>query len=158
MVILGIDPGLATTGFGIIKIKNREFVHIAHGTIKTQAGELYYKRLEKISNDLKKIIKKYQPDKAAVEEIFMHKNVKTAIKVGEARGVILLTVVQNQVPVCEFTPLQIKQALTGYGRAEKPQMQKMVRIVLRLSRIPESDDAADALATAICCGQTKVLS
>jgi len=156
MVILGIDPGLATTGFGIIKIKNREFAHIAHGVINTKAGGFYYKRLEQISRELGKIIKKYKPSKAAVEEIFMYKNVKTAIKVGEARGVILLTAAQNQVPVYEFTPLQIKQALTGYGRADKAQMQKMVKIILHLRQIPKSDDAADALAAAICCGQTKV--
>lgn len=154
MTILGIDPGLATTGYGIIAVKNRQFVHIKHGVIKTAADQPNHQRLLVISRQLKRIIKYQKPDQIAVEEIFMYKNVKTAILVGQARGVILLTAAESRLAVREFTPLEIKQALTGYGRADKRQMQKMVKAVLSLSEIPEPDDAADALAAAICCAQT----
>lgn len=154
MVILGIDPGLATTGFGIIKVQNHQFTHIAHGIIATLADWSHHYRLYELSDQLKKIIRKFQPQIIAVEEIFIYKNLKTAIKIGEARGVILLTAAQNKLMIVrEFTPLEIKQALTGYGRADKAQMQKMVKIILNLSKIPEPDDAADALAAAICCAQ-----
>lgn len=156
MIILGIDPGLATTGYGIIKVNNHQFTHIAHGIITTKAGLPHCQRLHKLSRQLKKIIKKYQPQTIAVEEIFMYKNVKTAIKIGEARGVILLTAAQSKIPLREFTPLEIKQALTGYGRADKRQIQKMVKNILRLPSIPKPDDAADAAATAICCAQTRL--
>ncbi|MFH1712954.1 MAG: crossover junction endodeoxyribonuclease RuvC, partial [Candidatus Jacksonbacteria bacterium] len=154
----GIDPGLATTGFGIIKVQNQQFTHIVHGVIQTLSSQPHYHRLLKLSRQLKKVIKKYQPQTIAVEEIFMHKNVKTAILVGQARGVILLTAAQSKISLREFTPLQIKQALTGYGRADKHQIQKMVKAMLKLSEIPKPDDAADALATAICCGQTHEIS
>lgn len=154
MIILGIDPGLATTGFGIIKVNNHQFAHIAHGVIKTPAGQPNHQRLLAINQQLKRIIRHQKPDQIAVEEIFMYKNVKTAILVGQARGVILLTAAESRLAVREFTPLEIKQALTGYGRADKHQIQKMVKAALSLSEIPEPDDAADALAVAICCGQT----
>lgn len=158
MIILGIDPGLATTGYGIInetRNKKQEIELIVCGCINTSSKFSTIERLEKIYRELKKIIKKYKPDKIAVEELFFAKNVKTALKVGEARGVILLTIKQASVPFSEFTPLQVKQAITGYGRASKQQIQKMIKVLLKLQEIPKSDDAADALAVAITCAQTK---
>ena len=150
-IILGIDPGLADTGFGVIK-KNRagEPTCLDYGTIKTKAGLDSAERLAIINRELKKIIKKYQPDLMAVEQLFFCRNVKTAIAVGQARGVILLTAKQSKVGVVEFTPLQIKQAVAAYGQAEKLQVQKMVMMLLNLKKLPQPDDAADALAAAIC--------
>ncbi len=125
-----------------------------YGVIKTGQEDEFIQRLKYLSKDLKSIIKKYQPDLVAVEELFFFKNVKTALKVGQARGVILLTAVEAGKEVVEFTPLQIKQAITGYGRAEKGQMQQMVKALLNLKQIPKPDDAADALATAICAANS----
>ncbi len=151
MVIIGIDPGVATTGYGLIKAEKNKVELIDYGCITTQANTDHPARLEKIALELEKIIKTYQPTKAAVEELFFSNNVKTALKVGEARGVILMTLIKNKVPVLEFTPLQVKQAITSYGRADKKQMQSMVKIILNLKEIPKPDDAADALAVAITC-------
>ncbi|PKL72429.1 crossover junction endodeoxyribonuclease RuvC [Candidatus Kuenenbacteria bacterium HGW-Kuenenbacteria-1] len=157
MIILGIDPGLAITGYGIInEDKKLEIKLITYGCINTNSKLSTIERLEKIHLELKKIVKKYKPDKIAVEELFFAKNVKTALKVGEARGVILLTIRQKKVPFFEFTPLQVKQAVASYGRASKQQVQKMVKAILNLEKVPKSDDAADALAIAITCAQTKV--
>lgn len=155
MVIFGIDPGLATTGYGIIKIKNRnaKIKIIDYGCVKTSAKLLLAERLEIIYKELEKLIKKYKPDKIVIEKIFFAKNVKTAMQVGEARGVVTLLAIQNRIPIFEFTPLQIKQALTGYGQASKEQIQKMVKIILGLKEIPKPDDVADALAIAITCNQ-----
>ena len=163
MTILGIDPGLATTGYGIIEIKSQmsnvpvkrdQMSLVDYGCIITEPRFEIAERLEKIYKELKKIIKKYKPSRIAVEELFFAKNVKTAMKVGEARGVILLACREAKIPIFEFTPLQVKLAITGYGRASKSQMQKMVKILLDLEEIPKSDDAADALGVAICCMQT----
>jgi crossover junction endodeoxyribonuclease RuvC len=151
MTILGIDPGLATTGYGIIKSQKSKVKSQKFGCITTDSKLLTSERLEKIHKELKKIIKKYKPSKVAVEELFFAKNIKTAMKVGEARGVILLTAKEMKIPVFEFTPLQVKLAITGYGRASKIQMQKMVKVLLGLKEIPKPDDAADALAVAITC-------
>ncbi|MFH1838146.1 MAG: crossover junction endodeoxyribonuclease RuvC [Candidatus Kuenenbacteria bacterium] len=158
MLILGIDPGLATTGYGIINETKQEMKLIVYGCINTVPSFSTIERLEKIHQELKKIIKKYKPDKIAVEELFFAKNAKTALKVGEARGVILLTIRQNKIPFFEFTPLQVKQAITSYGRASKQQIQKMIKIILNLKEIPSPDDAADALAIAITCAQTKEMN
>ena len=150
-IILGIDPGIADTGFGVIKIdKDGKPICLDYGSIKTSAKADLPDRLEIINLELKKIIKKHKPELVAVEQLFFCKNVKTALVVGHARGVILLTAKQNNLPVTEFTPLQIKQAVSAYGQASKLQVQKMVMLLLGLKEIPRPDDAADALATAIC--------
>ncbi len=163
MIILGIDPGLATTGYGVIKLKinlpagGEKLKVIDYGCIRTSVRMAYAERLETIYKEFKKIIKKYQPQCVAIEKIYFARNVKTAMQVGEARGIITLVAVQNKVPIIEFTPLQVKQCLTGYGQASKKQVQKMVKIILNLKEIPKPDDAADALAVAITCWQTKSL-
>lgn len=156
MIILGIDPGTAMTGWGVIEAQdkipgrgNRMRV-VDYGCIKTDSKTDFSKRLEIIYQELNKIIKKYNPDIAAIEEIFFAKNVKTALKVGHARGVVILSAVNAGLEVAEYTPLEVKQALVGYGRAEKQQVQKMVKVLLCLKDIPKPDDAADALAVAIC--------
>lgn len=154
-IILGIDPGIADTGFGVIKISGSKIEVLGHGSIKTSAGVKKEKRLKTIHQDLATVIKKYKPQVAGVEKLFFAKNAKTAMTVGEARGVILLTLAEYNLPIFEFTPMQVKTALTGYGKADKKQMQEMVRSVLKLKNIPKPDDAADALAVALCCVQSK---
>jgi len=154
MIILGIDPGLATTGWGVIKKNKSEFEMINFGCILTPTKLDHIDRLLDINKQLVGLIKKYKPVLVAVEELFFYKNVKTALKVAEARGVILSTIAQLNLSLEEFTPLQIKQALTGYGRADKQQIQQMVKAILKLKIIPKPDDAADALAVAITAAQT----
>lgn len=150
-VILGIDPGIADTGFGIIlKDGNNNLSCLGYGSIKTKAGMELADRLEIINIHLNKLIEKYQPNLISVEELFFSKNAKTALIVGQARGVVLLTAKQNKVRLVEFTPLQVKQAVSTYGKADKLQVQKMVKLLLNLKEIPRPDDAADALAIAIC--------
>jgi len=149
-IILGIDPGLADTGYGLIKEAGGRASALAYGTIKTAAGSDLAARLEKLHDELDKLIKKYKPQAAAVEELFFNKNVRTALIVGQARGVILLTLKKNRVPWLNFTPPQVKQAVTAYGQAAKAQVQKMVKLTLGLKTLPRPDDAADALALAIC--------
>lgn len=152
--ILGIDPGYGRVGWGVVEKKGGDWVHVAHGCIETGAKDPFVDRLRELHLELDKIINSFKPNCSAVEELFFFKNQKTAIKVGEARGVILLTLVQAGLKTYEFTPLQIKQALTGYGRAEKGQMQKMVQVSLKLKDKPRPDDAADALAVAITCASS----
>jgi len=157
MTILGIDPGTATTGFGIIKklkIRGEKLKVIDYGCIKTAANLSTAERLKRLSLELNLLIKKCKPDIVAVEDIFFFKNLKTAIKVSQARGVILLTAAKSKCIIEEFTPLQVKQAVACYGRADKTQVQKMVKTLLNLKQIPKSDDAADALAIAICCAHS----
>lgn len=157
MIILGVDPGLATTGYGVIKLQatSDKLQVVNYGCIRTSAKLRFAERLEIIYNGLQKLVEKYHPDKIAIEKIFFAKNVKTAMQIGEARGVITLIAIQNKIPIVEFTPLQVKQALTGYGQATKEQIQKMVKMILGLKQIPKPDDAADALAIAITCFQFK---
>ena len=150
MIILGIDPGTATTGYGVIDQEKGETNLVDYGCILTSAKKSMDVRLEEISIKLAEIIKKYQPFEVAVEELFFTNNAKTAIAVGQARGVILLTAKQNHCAVAEYTPLQVKNAICGYGGADKKQVQKMVQLLLKLEEIPKPDDAADALAIAIC--------
>ncbi len=150
MIILGVDPGTATTGWAVVEEKNGGAKPLAFGHISTSVRKEAAERLEEIGRDVKKIVQKYKVREAAVEDIFFFKNLKTAIKVSEARGAILLTLQQQKIKITSYTPLQIKQALTGYGRAEKKQIQQMVKNVLKLKSIPRPDDAADALAIAIC--------
>lgn len=154
MTILGIDPGTAAMGYGLIK-KDKKLNAITYGCIKTSADLSTPERLNKLYQELNLLIRKYKPDIVAVEDIFFFKNLKTVIKVSQARGVILLTAAKKKIKIMEFTPLQVKQAVACYGRADKVQVQKMVKTLLGLKYIPKPDDAADALAVAICCANTK---
>ncbi|MFA5109161.1 MAG: crossover junction endodeoxyribonuclease RuvC [Patescibacteria group bacterium] len=149
-IILGIDPGIADTGYGVIKEEGAKLTCLAYGSVKTKAGLDLITRLETLHKELDRIIKKYRPDLAAVEQLFFNKNVRTALIVGQARGVALLTLKQNKLPVFEFTPAQVKCAVSAYGQASKLQVQKMVKLILNLKELPRPDDAADALAIAIC--------
>ncbi len=150
LIILGIDPGYALTGYGLILTDGKEFKHLAHGVISTNKQDSFADRLWQIKNELEKIIKKYQPEILAIENIYFYNNAKTALLVGEARGVIMLIAKMNNLKIFNYTPLQVKQAVVGHGRAEKKQMQKMVQLIFSLSKLPEPDDAADALAVAYC--------
>lgn len=157
-IVLGIDPGYAITGYGVLRYEKSICATLTYGVITTAPQELFSKRLERIHTELQKIILRYKPDIIAIEKLFFAKNAKTALKVGEARGVAILTAAQSKKTIREFTPLQIKQAITGYGFASKSQIQKMVQQILKLKSLPKPDDAADALAVALCCGQTKDFS
>lgn len=153
--ILGIDPGLANLGYGLIEQDNQKLKFLKAGLIKTPPSLNNADRLLIIHRELRKIIKKYKPDKIASEELFFCKNVKTALIVGQAIGVILLTASQAKLPLYQFTPLQIKQALTSYGKADKKQLALMVKLLLKLDKIHFPSHTTDALACAICCAQTK---
>lgn len=150
MIILGIDPGTAITGFGLVEVKNGKSKLVDAGVIRTPAKQALELRLETIYDNLSEIIQETKPDEAAVEDLFFAQNVTTAMSVSHARGVILLALIKNEVDHASYTPLQIKQALTGYGRAEKHQIQQMVKTMLGLKEMPKPDDCADALAIAIC--------
>lgn len=158
MIILGIDPGTAITGYGIIKSENGKVKMIDYGCILTEKNLEMPERLDILGKELKKIITKYKPQAMAVEELFFFKNAKTIITVGQARGVILFigkSVGEKQgFGIYEYTPLQVKQAVVGYGRADKKQVQQMVKAILGLKEVPKPDDAADALAIAICCASS----
>lgn len=154
MRILGIDPGYAILGYGIIDMKGNKFTPAAYGAVTTPAGMAPPDRLKIIYNELTQIIAKYEPEVASVEELFFNTNVTTAIMVGQARGVALLACANSSLEIFEYTPLQIKQALVGNGRAEKKQVQFMVKTILNLEEVPRPDDTADALAAAICYGHS----
>lgn len=159
MTILGIDPGIATVGYGVIQYENGRFRTIATGAIETPAGIDVEDRIEMVYDDLCELIKMYSPTEMSIEELFFNTNQKTAIAVAEARGAILLAAKKNRLNIAEYTPIQVKLAVTGYGRAEKKQVQEMVKIILGLPRVPKPDDAADALALAIChahCGGSRI--
>ncbi|MCF6277082.1 MAG: crossover junction endodeoxyribonuclease RuvC [Candidatus Magasanikbacteria bacterium] len=151
--ILGVDPGYGRVGYGIIKKEKGNYIYVDHGCIETSPKQIFVDRLETVFKELEKIVKKYPITYSAVEDLFFAKNVKTAIAVAQARGAILLTLKLANLPIYEFTPLQIKQALTGYGRADKKQVEKMVIVNLGKLR-KEHDDAVDALAIALTCGAT----
>lgn len=155
-IIIGIDPGIADTGYGIIKITGAKLTCLSYGSIKTSPLQELPARLKVLHQELDKIIKHYKPNLAAVEQLFFNKNVRTALIVGQARGVALLTLIENNLPIFEFTPSQIKQAVSSYGQASKTQVQKMVKLILNLKEIPRPDDAADALAAAICALNSKI--
>lgn len=150
MIVLGIDPGYARVGYGIIEYSKNQYKVIEYGSITTEAGVPIPKRLLKLQDELKEITKKYNIDAASVEELFFNTNTKTAINVAQARGVIVTTLESSNIPVFEYTPLQIKQALVGYGRADKEQIKRMVKEYLKLEKMPRLDDTTDALAIAIC--------
>ncbi|MEE8637506.1 MAG: crossover junction endodeoxyribonuclease RuvC [Candidatus Margulisiibacteriota bacterium] len=150
MLILGIDPGTATTGYGLITEKRNKLVFVDHGVITTSRKDTSQARLRKIYNGLKALLLDYKPQALAIEKLYFGANAKSAMAVGQARGIVLLTAAKHKIPVAEYTPLEVKVAVTGYGRADKKQIQQMVKTLLGLSFLPEPDDAADALAIAIC--------
>ncbi|NLK68699.1 MAG: crossover junction endodeoxyribonuclease RuvC [Clostridiaceae bacterium] len=150
MIIMGIDPGFAITGYGILNYIGNHFEVIDYGVITTKPDIPHPDRLLILENNLVEIIDKYKPEAVSIEELFFNSNAKTAIKVGQGRGVALLCAARAAIPVYEYTPIQVKQGVTGYGRADKKQVQQMTKVLLGLSKIPKPDDAADALAVAIC--------
>ena len=154
MRILGIDPGIAIVGYGVVDKEGNRYKTIAYDAITTKAHTPLEDRLEKVYDGVCEIIKEYKPDAMSIEELFFNNNAKTALTVGQARGVIILAAVQNHIPVYEYTPLQVKQALTGYGRASKVQIQQMMKSMLGLTEVPKPDDVADALAIAVCHGNS----
>lgn len=150
MIVLGIDPGYAITGYGFVDYQANHFRCLDYGTISTRAGMPFEMRLLKIADDLDGLIKTWQPEAMAVEELFFSRNTTTAIGTAQARGVAILSGARACLPVYEYTPMQVKLAVVGYGKAEKMQVQQMVRLLLNLQVLPKPDDAADALAVAIC--------
>jgi crossover junction endodeoxyribonuclease RuvC len=150
MRILGIDPGLATVGFGVIESEAGRLTHIRHGAVTTPPDLPLPRRLLSIADDLLELVTAFQPDTAAVEELFFSKNVTTGLAVAHGRGVILMILARQGIPVCSYKPMQVKQAVAGYGGADKRQVMEMTRHLLGLDAVPRPDDAADALALAIC--------
>ena len=150
MIILGIDPGYAIVGYGILNYQNNRFAILDFGAITTPADMSFPQRLKAIYEDLTLLFEKFRPDVMAIEKLFFNTNQKTAIDVAQARGVILLSAVEHNAQIAEYTPLQVKQSVVGYGRAEKNQVQEMTRSILNLPGIPKPDDTADALALALC--------
>lgn len=150
MIILGIDPGYAIVGWGVIEYTSNRFTVIDYGAVTTEAGTPFNDRLKAVYDGIDSIMKRYSPEALSIEKLFYNTNAKTVIDVAQARGVINLAAVQNNIPIFEYTPLQVKQSVVGYGRAEKKQVQEMTRVILKLAKIPKPDDTADALAMAIC--------
>ncbi len=150
VIIIGIDPGYAIVGIGVIEYTGNKFRPLEYNAITTHASMATSLRLRKIYEEINFYLDKYKPDAVAIEELFFNTNAKTAIAVAQARGVLVVSVTNRDIPIYEYTPLQIKQAVTGYGRADKGQIQQMVKMLLNLNAIPKPDDAADALAVAIC--------
>ncbi|MGI6161298.1 MAG: crossover junction endodeoxyribonuclease RuvC [Christensenellales bacterium] len=157
MIIIGIDPGLAIMGYGVIEYDGNRLKHIDHGCIYTESDTPMPTRLRQLYDGVFSLVKTYNPASVAVEELFFSKNVKTAIAVGHARGMALLAAEQNGCVLYEYTPKQVKQAVVGYGGADKTQVQQMIKVLLNLKEIPKPDDAADALAIAVCQAHTSRL-
>ncbi|AOY76935.1 crossover junction endodeoxyribonuclease RuvC [Clostridium formicaceticum] len=150
MIILGIDPGIAIMGYGVINYTGNRFQVMDYGAITTSSKISTAERLKKIYEELNIIIIKYHPEAVVIEELFFNTNAKTVLLVGQARGVAVLAAANNNKPVYEYTPLQVKQGVVGYGRAEKHQVQQMIKTILNLEKVPKPDDVADALAVAVC--------
>lgn len=150
MYILGIDPGYAIVGYGVVNYSGNKFTPVTYGAITTPAGIPFVKRLDIIFNEMTRILNTYKIEAMSVEKLFFNTNTTTAIDVAQARGVIVLAAERSNVPVFEYTPLQVKSAVTGYGRAEKKQIMEMTRMLLGLKSVPKPDDTADALALAVC--------
>ncbi len=148
--IIGLDPGFGIVGYGVVDIQGKSEALVKYGTIRTSAKDPISKRIEKIYDVLSQILTEYMPDESAVEELYFFRNVTTAISVGEARGVMLLALEKFGVKIYEYTPMEVKLSVTGYGKATKRQVQEMVRVMLNMNDIPRPDDAADALAIALC--------
>lgn len=155
-IVLGIDPGIADTGYGFVKVDGSCLECLAYGSIKTSSKESLELRLLKLYQELSALIVKYKPDEAAVEQLFFNKNVRTALIVGQARGVALLALSKAGLKIRDYTPAQVKQAVSAYGQAYKKQIQKMVKLILALKELPQPDDAADALAVAICAANNRL--
>ncbi len=154
MRILGIDPGYAIVGYGVVDYENNHFSVVEYGAITTPAGMDFNRRLELIYDEMDVIFARTKPDAMSIEKLFYNTNAKTVIDVAQARGVIMLSAQKNGVSAFEYTPLQVKQSVVGYGRAEKKQVQEMTKLILKLAKIPKPDDTADALALAICHGHS----
>lgn len=154
MIILGIDPGYAIVGYGVLEYKNNKFKVIEYGAITTDASMDMFDRFKSIYDDICEVMERTKPDFMSIEELFFNSNQKTAINVAQARGVILLAAMNRGIQIFEYTPLQVKQAVAGYGRAEKKQVQQMVKLLLGLKEVPRPDDTADAVAIAICHGHS----
>lgn len=150
MIVIGIDPGTATTGFGIVKKEGNSFLCLDYGVITTCKKETPASRLCSLNKELSLIIKKHSPNFLAIESVYFFKNLKTVLPVSQAKGIIMFTAEKAKIPIYEFTPLEVKMTITGYGRADKKQVQEMVKLSLNLDKIPQPDDAADALGIAIC--------
>ena len=151
MLVLGIDPGTATTGYGLVREdKGGNLIAVEYGVVRTPAQDAMPQRLLQIYHQIQEIISLHRPDAGAVEKLFFQSNAKTAMSVGQARGVILLALAETEISIAEYNPLEIKQAVVGYGSADKQQVQHMIRALLDLDDLPKPDDAADALAVAIC--------
>jgi len=150
MRILGIDPGTRVVGYGAVETRGSRIVHVAHGVIRAKTGGAYAERLRSIFDGLTSVIIEQRPDVAAVEEAFYGKSVQSALRMGEGRGVAIISVAVNNVPLFEYAPAEVKKAVVGNGRAHKSQVQEMVRVLLGLREAPSPEDAADALAVAIC--------
>ncbi|MDT3426669.1 crossover junction endodeoxyribonuclease RuvC [Paenibacillus forsythiae] len=158
MRILGIDPGIAIVGFGFIDKNGSKLTPVQYGSIQTEAHTPEEERLLHVYEGMLQLIDRYKPDAVAMEKLFFNRNVTTAMSVGQARGVLVLAAVQRGLAVSEYTPMQVKQAIVGYGKAEKRQVQEMVRMYLKLSAIPKPDDVADALAVAVCHAHSYTLN
>jgi crossover junction endodeoxyribonuclease RuvC len=154
MIILGIDPGYAIIGWGVLEYKANKFRVIDYGAITTEAHTDFAIRLQEIYLGMNELFDKYHPEVMSMEKLFFNNNQKTVIDVAQARGVITLSAQMHGIPICEYTPLQVKQSVTGYGRAVKKQVQEMTRVILGLEKVPKPDDTADALAMAICHGHS----
>lgn len=154
MIIMGIDPGFAITGYGIVKYEGNKFSPVEYGAVITKASTPFAQRLLRLDGELSAIMEKYRPEAISVEELFFNKNIKTAIMAAHGRGIALAAAARSGAQVFEYTPLQVKQAVVGYGRAEKAQIQQMVKVILKLPCIPKPDDVADALAVAVCHGHS----
>jgi len=150
VIVFGIDPGIAIVGYGVIEYNGNKFNVLDYGAVQTSNSYSFPTRLKIIYDEISLLMEKFKPDALAIEELFFNKNVKTAITVGQARGVQVLAAVNKGIEIYEYTPLQVKQGVVGYGRADKRQIQEMVKILLNLDKIPKPDDVADALAVAIC--------
>ncbi len=158
MRVLGLDPGFAITGFAVIEEMKPRPEPLTFGCIRTASHLPHHERLKIIYDDINTIIEKYQPEVAAIEKLFFNRNVTNALKVGEARGVVILALAQAQIPIFEYTPLQVKQALVGYGRADKKQIQYMVRAEFNLAEVPKPDDVADACAVGLTHIRSRILT
>ena len=156
--VLGFDPGLANTGWGVIDADSRRMTAVAWGSIKTPAGKDSGERLDMIFEQSCEIISKYQPELAGIENLYFAKNVSSALPVAQAKGILLLALHRSSVPATEFTPPQIKQSITGSGRADKAQVQELIKLILGLKEIPKPDHAADALGAAVCCFNNRLIS
>jgi crossover junction endodeoxyribonuclease RuvC len=155
--IMGIDPGIAIVGFGFVDKLGSKLSPVQYGCITTEAHTDPGLRLKQVYDSAVRLLETYKPDAVAIEQLFFNRNVTTAFTVGQARGVLILAAVQKGIPVAEYTPMQVKQAIVGYGKAEKKQVQEMVRMFLKLSAIPKPDDVADALAVAVCHAHSSTL-